>query len=72
MECVQNLFSVKNNNRLLDGACAIGIYKLRVKIRSVIHKVIEMEVSSVLVLFSDVNYQSRERVLSINCVRRFD
>jgi hypothetical protein len=47
MEYVKNLFSLKSNNLLIYGACVIEVYKLRVKIRSFIRKVIEVEVCSV-------------------------
>jgi hypothetical protein len=47
MEYVKNLFSLKNNNLLIDVACVIEVYKLQVKISSFIRKVIEVEVCSV-------------------------
>jgi hypothetical protein len=47
MDCVKNLFTLKDNNILIDGACAVEIYTLRVKIRSFIHKVMEEERFSV-------------------------
>jgi hypothetical protein len=46
MECAKNLFSLKSKNLLLDGARIIEVYKLRMKIRSFIRKVIEVEVCS--------------------------